>query len=133
MEGLNCKQILSENIDGLIEFIQILIIHNGNYKPERLWKVEKTNDSLSIRMGFRGEKINDYCILMGGEVSNSFVPLYEVGYFFQALFLSAVGSCVIKKGWLGKYKQIDNPDSLTQNIKSDLESLDNQTILNNLK
>ena len=133
MEGLNCKQILSENIDGLIEFMQILIIHNGNYKPERLWKVEKTNDSSSIRMGFRDEKINDYCILMGGEVSNSFVPLYEVGYFFQALFLSAVGSCVLKKGWLGKYKQIKNPDILTQNIKSDLESLDNQTILNNLK
>jgi|GEM_PF-5607734 len=133
MNNLNCKQILEENIDGLVEFIKIFIIHNGNYKPERLWKVEKNNDGLSIRRGLSGEKLNDYCILMGGEVSNSFVPLYEVGYFFQALFLSAIASCVLKKGWLAKYKQITNQDILKESIRSNLEILDNQTILNNLK
>jgi hypothetical protein len=133
MPNLNCKQILDENLDGLVSFIQTMVIHNGNYKPERLWKVEKTGGELRIRTGYKGENLNDYCVLMGGEVSNSFVALYEMAYFFQALFLSGVGSCVLKKGWLGKYKSVENPDILKQVITSDLLSLDNQTILNNLK
>jgi hypothetical protein len=111
MSNLNLKQLVNENLDGLVEFVKIMIIHNGNIKPQRLWKVEIVEKNPNIRMGYKDEHFNDYCVLMGGEVSNSFMPLYELGYFFQALFLSAVGSAILKKGFISKYKsqEMDEP------------------------
>jgi hypothetical protein len=134
MKNLNLKKIVEENLDGLVEFVKIMIIHNGNIKPQRLWKVEMEEEKPNIRIGYKDEHFNDYCVLMGGEVSNSFMPLYELGYFFQALFLSAVGSAVLKKGFISKYKSgvIDKID-LDEIIKKDLLSFDNNILIHNLQ
>jgi hypothetical protein len=96
--------------------------------------VEIVEGNPNIRMGYKDEHFNDYCVLMGGEVSNSFMPLYELGYFFQALFLSAVGSAILKKGFISKYKsqEMDNT-SLDETIRKDLLSLDDDILLHNLQ
>jgi hypothetical protein len=134
MKNLNLKKIVEENLDGLVEFVKIMIIHNGNIKPQRLWKIEIIDGKPDIRMGYKDEHLNDYSILMGGEVSNSFMALYELGNFFQALFLSAIGSAVIKKGLISKYKSgIFDKVNLNEIIKKDLLSFDNNILVHNLQ
>ncbi|HLX54246.1 MAG TPA: hypothetical protein VKR58_09910 [Aquella sp.] len=96
------KELVRKNLFGLTTFVQKLLTHEGNLKPERLYAVTNTNNQLSISTGKIYDGQSHYSIGMGAEVCNSFCTLYEMGSFFQSLFLSAIGSVFISEQLIDK-------------------------------
>ena len=129
-------QQIQENIFSLSKFVYYLCIHTGHFNSEFLYKVKDSGPgNLEVITPFKGEGVNSYSIMMGGEIANSFTTLYEGEYFLKALFLSGLASVLIRNGFIAKYKEllakeVDNLDDIIQN---DLRGLDSDLILDNMK
>ncbi|MDP3992870.1 MAG: methyltransferase domain-containing protein [bacterium] len=126
------KQLLVENIEGLVRFVHALATHEGVLNTHRLHKVIEQNSKLKVVLGTREEKLNNFSVGMGGEVVNSFCSLYEAGYFFQALFITAVGSAAIRNGWVARYQQGLADPTITEQIRADLMGLSSDAIFQNM-
>lgn len=126
------KKILSENLDGVAQFVARMVIHKGDVHVEQLHVVELKKDKPFIRFGRAEDKKSRFTVSTGGEVVNSFSPLYEVGYFYSCLFLSGIGTAIIKKDLLTKYKRT-NRRELIKVIKADLAVLKEKEIFEGMK
>lgn len=126
------KTILKENLQGVSSFIEDLSFHEGFVHIEKLHIVEMHNGHPSIRKGKKSDKVNEYAIGTGGEVVNSYVTLYELGYFFICLFLAGVATAAIKKGFIETYKKTKK-EALPKRIMSDLLHLTEKDILEGMK
>src|SRR5438105_1034041 len=113
------KNILLENLDGVTQFISRITNHQGKVNIEKLHVVEFDASSPRVRMGRLEDKKSDFIIATGGEVVNSFSPLYEISYFFNSLFLAGVGTAILHKNVLQQYKKIAESERC-EAIKSDL-------------
>ena len=101
MEGLDgylFTKLIRSNIDGLAAFVEQLLAFDGKVNFRYLHRVRESGGGIEVAMCSDADKNNDYAIVIGGEVPNSFSPLYEAAYFLEALFLSAFGTL-----YLGKY------------------------------
>jgi hypothetical protein len=100
--------------------------HQGTINIHRLHKALRQDGMIKIFFASRQEKKNNFSIGMGGEVSNSYCTTYETAYFFQALFLSAIGTLALTNNRLEKYQQ--SKTSATDEIKHDLLTYSNEEI-----
>jgi hypothetical protein len=114
--------ILTDNLEGVAQFVARMVTHNGTINIEQLYVVDFNGEKVKVRKGRADDKKSDYSLVTGGEVVNSFLPLYEVGYFFSSLFLAGIGTAVLHKNWLKKYKH-SNSKKVLEVIKADLISL----------
>lgn len=126
------RTILTQNIDGVAQFIAKMTFHNGTVNMKKMHVVTFKGDKPFVRKGRDSDKRSNYSLLTGGDIVNSFSPLYEIEYLFISLFLSGVGTAVINKKWLQKYKRI-NKKLLVKTILSDLETLTEEEIFAGLK
>jgi hypothetical protein len=126
------KSILAENLEGVVKFIARMASHDGVIHVERLHVVELAGKTPVVRKGKQSDKRSDYALATGGEVVNSFSPLYEVGYFFQCIFLAGVGTAALHKGLVNNYKHLVKKN-LLEVIKSDLSSLTEREIFEGMK
>jgi hypothetical protein len=92
------------NLNGISTFVERLVNGHGHINFQYLHKVTEDAGHIQVKKCDPSEKNNNYGILLGGEVPNSFCPLYEVSYFIQSLLLAGVGTAVLKKHdfFLGK-------------------------------
>jgi len=115
--------LVERNVDGLVNFIDRLVNHNGNHKITSLYRVvDQPDGAFSIRRGQASDKFNDFAVSMGGEVVNSFSPLYEVAYFLQCLFLSGLATLFLESGRITFLKSVARQDYLMR-IRLELLSL----------
>jgi hypothetical protein len=114
------RSIAQTNIEGLADFIEAMVAHTGAFNVEHLHKVVERNGDVLLLKARREEKQHEYSIAFGGEVPNSFSPLYEAAYFFQSLFLSAVGTLVLKNALLTRYQTYTATDALKRQIRRDI-------------
>ncbi len=101
MEGLDGNfftKLIGGNAEGLAAFVEQLLAFDGKVNFRYLRKVEESGGGIAVTMCTDTDRNNDYAIVIGGEVPNSFSPLYEAAYFLEALFLSAFGTA-----YLGRY------------------------------
>jgi hypothetical protein len=91
------QSLVSQNIDGITAFVTRLLQHDGTIDFEHLYKVVEDGSSVTLRRCGKHEYINNYSVLIGGEVSNSFSPLYEVSSLFRGLFLTGVGTAFLNQ------------------------------------
>ncbi|TYQ30498.1 hypothetical protein PseudUWO310_08230 [Pseudanabaena sp. UWO310] len=91
------QSLVSQNIDGVAAFIDRLLQHDGEINFQHLYKVVEEGDSVALTVCDVNEKINNYAVLIGGEVSNSFSPLYEISSIFRGLFLAGVGTAFLDR------------------------------------
>src|SRR5437762_2668468 len=124
--------ILAENVEGVAHFIAGMVSHQGTIHVEKLHVVDLTTNTPIVRKGRSSDKKSNYALGTGGEVVNSFSPLYEIAYFFQCLFLAGVGTATIRKGLIGKYKRMNKGD-MFEVIKSDLSALTEKDIFDGMK
>lgn len=91
------KKLVSDNIEGLTQAIALLGSHQGDINYSLLDRVLLSNgDNPSIVKGKRPTgKLANLSIMIGGEVANSFTPLYELTYFTQAWFLSSIATVIL--------------------------------------
>ena len=91
------ERSLKRSREGVIAFLHRFVVHDGTIRINLLYKVcRDTKGELSIRKACPRDTVNDFAIGMGGEIPNSFSPLYEISYFFQCLFLSSVATVFLK-------------------------------------
>lgn len=126
------KKILAENLDGVAQFVGRMVIHKGDFHVEQLHVVELKGERPIIRNGCPEDKKSRFTVSTGGEVVNSFSPLYEVGYFFSCLFLAGIGTAILKKDLISKYKHT-NRRELLKVIKTDLAALKEKEIFEGMK
>jgi hypothetical protein len=89
------QSLVSQNIDGVAAFISRLLQHDGTVNFQHLYKVVEGGNSVILSRCDNSEYINHYSVLIGGEVSNSFSPLYEISSIFRGLFLTGVGTAFL--------------------------------------
>ena len=126
------KAILAKNIDGVVPFIVKMVSHSGSVNIKKLHVVAFKGERPLVRRGRESDKKTNYSLLTGGDIVNSFSPLYEIEYLFISLFLAGVGTAVINKKWLQKYKKL-NKKVLLREIMSDLETLTEEEIFSGLR
>jgi hypothetical protein len=94
--GSILKCAVSENLQTYLEFALRCLVHNGTYRFEALWNVQKNaQGGLFASKGSLPSRFNT-CIAMGGEIPNSFMCLYELSYFFECAALAAVATTIKK-------------------------------------
>jgi hypothetical protein len=132
MSNLKLKQLVNENLDGLVEFVSNVVTHQGHLDTYRLHKVYYKNDKYSVELATKEEKLNDYSLGIGGEIANSFTTLYESAYFFRAIFLSAIGSYLIRNNTIEHYQDLLETE-MNIKIKKELLELTEREIFENLQ
>jgi hypothetical protein len=95
------RPLVAQNIEGVTAFVDRLVTHDGDVNFQHLYKVVEDGDAVSLRLCDGGERVNHYSVLIGGEVCNSFSPLYEISSLFRGLFLTGVGTA-----FLGRYGDV---------------------------
>lgn len=91
------KSIVTKNIEGATAFVDRLLQHDGEINFQHLYKVVETDNLLSLIHGNNSNSDNNYSVLIGGEASNSFCPLYEISSLFRGLFLTGVGTAFLNR------------------------------------
>jgi hypothetical protein len=72
------EETARNNIDGIASFIYRLIYHDGDINLEYLYQVNEQDSVLKLVPADSKNKINNLSIMIGGEIPNSFCPIYEV-------------------------------------------------------
>ena len=125
------KEIIEKNIEGIVVFTERLLHHDGKVNISYLHRVKESDDKFSVSSMEEKDKLSDLCILMGGEVPNSFSPLYEMAYFFQAWFLAGIGTFFVKK--YGMLNDEASKLDIKSQISHDVLTLDEEELWENLK
>ncbi len=123
------QELLKKNLDGCSVFVVAIATHQGILNTHRLHKVAVNPTGIEVVLGTNEEKKNDFSIGMGGEVANSFCTLYEAAYFFQALFLSAVGTVAIRRGLLEKITGVEEETARLKITERELLLFTNDEII----
>jgi hypothetical protein len=130
------KKLVQQNLFGLNAFMQKLILFDGNFRAEFLYTIIDDNQRCVFVQGKERQKMGQYSIGMGAEICNSFCTLYELGSFFQALFLAGIGTTLMRQHsleWLRTHLRLDSPrafDDLLLSLSEDdiLEGMRNPLI-----
>lgn len=123
------KQIARANADGISHFINRLIFHNGTINEQNLYQVRTKSGVPYFTEAKQGLKPTNYSIMIGGEICNSFCPLYEVAYFLQALVLAGVATVFIESGELLSFHAISDNVIRLQEIRKRIEMIDGESLL----
>lgn len=123
------KQIAHANADGISHFINRLIFHNGTINEKHLYQVRTRSGVPHFTEAEQGLKPTNYSIMIGGEICNSFCPLYEVAYFLQALALAGVATVLIESGELLSFHAISDNAIRIEEIKKRVAMIDGDLLL----
>lgn len=111
------QKAIKQNIFSLTEFVKKMLSFDGQFDPNRLYKVSGDTNQPHIEIASNSRKKSIYSIGIGIEVANSFCTLYEAGSFIQALFLSIIGTYFYRCGEFDNLKCIRDETLLTQKIE----------------
>lgn len=124
--------LVHRNLTGLAAFVEQLLTFDGKVNTQYLHRVNENGSGIEVVQGSENDWNNDYAILIGGEVPNSFCTLYEAAYFFEALLLSAVGTAYLAK--FGPHDQSRRQENFSRRrIKSHLLEITNDELLSALQ
>lgn len=123
------ERLVRAHTDGISHFINRLVFHNGTINEDHLYQVHTKYGIPYFTKAEQGRKPTNYSIMIGGEICNSFCPLYEVAYFLQALVLAGVATVCIENGELVTFAAISDDETRLQTIKKRITTMDGESIL----
>lgn len=123
--GPRWRDIARRHAPAIAEFVCRLVLHRGQIDPRLVYRVHRSAGGIRLEhpTSISGDFTNGG-IRIPGEETNSFCTLYEVGYFVNALFLSAVTSALPIEDYRGHAQE----QGLALRVVSDIFDLSSDRI-----